>query len=250
MATVRVLSDRAAAHLIQPRAGPGVCRRCFNLTRGFECCYACASGQERLAALVPISYSVAGEPLHRALAAYKREHNNQVVASRATAELAAILWRFLERHESCVAAAAGVERFEIVTTVPSGDRDRDEHHPLRRLAGDLVGPTRVRHRRLLRRTVTPVEPRRFDVRRFEAVATLDGQAVLLLDDTWTSGASAQSAAATLRTAGAGPIAAVVIGRHLNPSWHENRARIEALRDGFEFSVCALCAASGRARSAA
>jgi adenine/guanine phosphoribosyltransferase-like PRPP-binding protein len=40
--------------------------------------------------------------------------------------------------------------------------------------------------------------------------------VLLLDDTWVSGASAQSAAAALRLAGASHVAAVILGRHVNP----------------------------------
>ena len=40
--------------------------------------------------------------------------------------------------------------------------------------------------------------------------------MLLLDDTWVSGASAQSAAAALKQAGAGRVAVVVLGRHVNP----------------------------------
>jgi orotate phosphoribosyltransferase len=38
--------------------------------------------------------------------------------------------------------------------------------------------------------------------------------VLLLDDTWTTGASAQSAAMALRRAGAASVATVVLGRHV------------------------------------
>jgi predicted amidophosphoribosyltransferase len=250
MASARLLSDRAAAQLIQPRLGPGVCRRCFNLTHGFDRCYACARGEQRLAALVPISYSVAGEPLHRTLASYKRERVNDVVAARAAAEIAAILWRFLAGHERCVAAQAGVERFDLVTTVPSGDRERDERHPLRRIVGELVGPTRRRHQRALRRTRADVVARRFDAQRFEAVTGLSGEAVLLIDDTWTSGASAESAAAALLAAGAGSVGAVVIGRYLNPRWGENRSRLDALRGGYDYSACTVCVDSGAVGRAA
>jgi hypothetical protein len=42
-------------------------------------------------------------------------------------------------------------------------------------------------------------------------------AVLLLDDSWVSGASAQSAAAALKRAGARHVAVVVLGRHVDPA---------------------------------
>jgi hypothetical protein len=44
-----------------------------------------------------------------------------------------------------------------------------------------------------------------------------GASVLLLDDSWVSGASAQSAAAALKRAGAGHVAVVVLGRHVDPA---------------------------------
>jgi adenine/guanine phosphoribosyltransferase-like PRPP-binding protein len=40
---------------------------------------------------------------------------------------------------------------------------------------------------------------------------------LLLDDTWTSGGTAQSAAVALKQAGARSVAVVVLGRHLPPA---------------------------------
>lgn len=240
MGSVARLSDEARTYLIAPRRGPGVCVDCFNLTRGYEHCYACTAAGGHLQAIVPISYSVAGERLHAALAAYKRDADPFV--GRATAELAAILWRFLERHEPCIAEAAGVERFDLVTTVPSGDRARDERNQLRSIVAELVGPTHDRHERLLRRSTLDAPRRRIDVRRFEAVRPIAGSTVLLVDDTWTTGASAQSAAAALRAAGARSVAAVVIGRYLNPGWSDNRPRLQPLRGGFDFSSCALCAA--------
>ncbi len=44
-----------------------------------------------------------------------------------------------------------------------------------------------------------------------------GADVLLLEDSWVSGASAQSAAAALKRAGAGRVAVMVLGRHLDPA---------------------------------
>jgi hypothetical protein len=225
--------------MVAPRPGPEVCGVCFNFTRGFERCYACTQNEDLLAAVAPISYSVGLEQLHRALMGYKRLTGD--VARRLRVELAAVLWRFLVRHERCAARAADAARFELVTTVPSGERTRDAAHPLPHLVGDLVTPTRGRHERLLRRSSLEVAPRTFDPGKFEAIRSLDGEAVLLIDDTWTTGASAQSAAAALRHAGAGPVAAVVIGRHLNREWHENDRRLRSIARPFDWDRCALCA---------
>ena len=90
--------------------------------------------------------------------------NNSITRSRATSayradprerlalQLAAVLWRFLE-------ATSAAWRWQQTSThsrssrrVPSGDRDRDKRHPLRRIVSELVGPTRDRYERLLRRT--------------------------------------------------------------------------------------------------
>jgi predicted phosphoribosyltransferase len=239
MPTVGELTALYENFMLGPRPGVGVCTTCFNLTNGYSVCYACAHGEAALDAFAPVSYSIAREQLHHALASYKRLTGE--VARRLGAELAAVLWRYLEQHEQCVARAAGAAGFEIVATVPSGDRERDQHHPLRWIVGELVGPTRGRHERLLHRSQVDVQPREFNPARYEATRRLDGQAVLLIDDTWTTGANAQSAAVVLKSAGAGPVGAVVIGRHLNREWRENDRRLRALARPFDWTRCALCA---------
>jgi hypothetical protein len=262
MATVAELTAPYENFMLGPRRGPDVCEICFTFTRGYSRCYACASVEHAIDAMAPISYSVAHEQLHHALAAYKRDGGR--VGRRLTVQLAAVLWRHLAAHERCLAAAAGAaggtgataaaeaagaapgaDRFELVTTVPSSDRDRDETHPLRTIVGELAGPTRDRHERLLRRTDRPVTPRAHDPGKFAATRALSGQPVLLIDDTWTTGANAQSAAAALKAAGAGPVAALVIGRHLKREWHENCDRVRAISTPFDWQVCALCGDSRR-----
>ena len=239
MPTVGELSALYENVLLSPRRGPDVCGTCFNFTAGYSRCYACAYGHAQLDALAPISYSVAREQLHHALASYKRLDGDG--ARRLQAILAAILWRFLTDHEACVARAASTHSFDLVTTVPSGDPTRDEHHPLRTIVGELVGPTRDRYHRLLRRTDAQTEPRSFSETKFEPIQHIEGRSVLLIDDTWTTGASAQSAAVALKAAGADRVAAVVIGRHLNREWHENDRRIRGIARPFDWQACALCA---------
>ena len=72
MPTVGELSALYENFMLGPRRGPDVCGTCFNFTAGYARCYACAHGQPMLDAVAPISYSVAREQLHHALASYKR----------------------------------------------------------------------------------------------------------------------------------------------------------------------------------
>ena len=137
MPTVGELTAVYGNFMLNPRQGPDVCAICFNFTNGYARCYACAHGETWLDVVSPISYSVAREQLHHALGSYKRLSGE--VARRLSANLAAVLWRYLAEHERCVARAAGTSAFALVTTVPSGERERDERHPLRRIVGEIVG---------------------------------------------------------------------------------------------------------------
>ena len=239
MATVAELSAPYGNFLLAPRAGAGVCTTCFNLTDGYTRCWTCVHGGDGIALVAPISYSIAGEQLHHVLAAYKR--STAAWARPLSDELAAVLWRFLARHEPCLARRVGISGFPLVTVVPSGDPARARPHPMERIVSETVAPTRGRWLPLLRRTGATVGRREFSRDRFAAERRLHGEPVLLLDDMWTTGASAQSAAATLTDAGAGPIVAVVIGRHLHRHWGENDRRLRRLPAPYDWHRCPYCA---------
>jgi orotate phosphoribosyltransferase len=96
--------------------------------------------------------------------------------------------------------------------VPSS-RGRSGPHPLRSLAEPYL---RLPWASLRARPAARGSTRDLDPERFSA-ARLDGARVLLLDDTWTTGASVQSATMALRRAGATAVAVVVLGRHLAAS---------------------------------
>ena len=144
MPTVAELTELYGNFMLGPRPGPGVCEVCFTFTEGHERCFVCGRQNSALDAVAPISYSVAGGQLHHALAGYKRLEGE--VARRLQVEVAAVLWRFLADHEACIARGAAATTFDVVTTVPSSSRERDENHPLRRIVGekcsDLVGGRR------------------------------------------------------------------------------------------------------------
>jgi len=133
-----------------------------------------------------------------------------------------------------------VDRFDVITTVPSSDRDHDATHPLHRMVGELVQPVQPRYARLLGRTGTAVTPHRFHAERYRASADAAGRSVLLIDDTWTTGANAQSAAAALKAAGAERVAVLVIGRYVNREWGHNDQQLRCLAGPFDWDRCALC----------
>jgi predicted amidophosphoribosyltransferase len=226
--------------LITPRPGPGVCPDCFNLSRGPESCRcrACCASPSHLDVIVPISYAPAGGRLHRELADYKRAAEPAVPDLVLT--LAGLLSRFLARHEACVAAAGGVERFDAVMVVPSGDAWRDTMHPLRHMVSTLVPETRGRFDDNLRASGAGCVRHAFDVDRFVTSAPVDGRHVLLIDDVWTTGATAQSAAAVLRASGAASVSAVVIGRYVNGYWGGISERLKRLLAAETNGGCVLC----------
>ena len=243
MPTVAELSEPYGNFMLGPVRGPHVCDVCMTFTEGYPRCYTCARTPRALDVLAPISYSVAAGQLHHVLAAYKRQDGR--VGRQLSTQLAAVLWRFLANHESCLARAAGVSAFDLVATVPSRSGERDAAHPLHWIVSEAAGPTRDRHERLLTRSAVPVAPHEFDRRRYEATGGVNEAAVLVIDDTWTTGANVQSAATVLKEAGAQTVAAVVIGRHLNREWGRNEQRLSALDRPFDWTRCAYCApASG------
>jgi orotate phosphoribosyltransferase len=75
--------------------------------------------------------------------------------------------------------------------------------------------------------------------RWHARRRLNGQDVLLVDDTWTKGPSVQSAALVLKNAGAGRVGVLVIGRHVDPYFKHNGKRLRELPRPFRWDVCAV-----------
>ncbi|MEH0985849.1 hypothetical protein [Micromonospora sp. CPCC 205556] len=62
---------------------------------------------------------------------------------------------------------------------------------------------------------------------------------LVIDDTWTTGARAQSLAYALKQAGAERVAIVVLGRHVNPDHPPSAPLLAAIRNSiFDPAVCA------------
>lgn len=239
MATVGELSAPYANFMVNPLAPQtaDVCEVCTTFTEGWDTCFPCGHNPVWADAVLPISYSVHFGQLHTNLAGYKRGGHR--TAAQLRVQLAAVLWRFLGQHEQCLARAADADAFDVVTTVPSGNAERDDVHPLPLIVGKIVEPTKSRYERLLRRSAIAVEDRVVDIRKYDAVRVLEGQAVLLVDDTWTTGASVQSAAWKLKNSGSGPVGVLVIGRHVHENYADNAERLAELPTPFDWDTCAL-----------
>jgi hypothetical protein len=230
-----------ALYAVRP-AGSGCCAVCHGRAApGFAYCHGCGSHRQCAPGLladlvVPITYSVGGTGYAAALWQYKSAAASTASRAIARAALRLRLLVFLHDHGPCLWSQAGTAAPTHVAVVPSG-RGGTGPHPLRTLAEPYL---RLPWAGLAVRPGEPVLGRDMRVSRFRAAGRLTGATVLLLDDTWTSGASAQSAAAALKLAGARSVLTVILGRHLNPSQPELNSFIAGLA-AYPFSrdVCAM-----------
>ena len=237
---LRLHLARAAPPLYPPAFPMGpvpTCEICRGPVRpGFPRCYQCDQ-HGRLAAglladaVVPISYSVRGTAFAADLWRYK---SPLVPAASSRASVLALLLTFLADHGACVRRHAAMPVPGHLAVVPTG-AGRPGPHPLL----GLVWP-------YLRLPACPLaihpgrQGRDLDPDRFRTGPVPSGASVLLLDDTWVSGASAQSAAVALKLAGARHVAVVVLGRHLNPDDASSGPLLAALAPArYDPAACAV-----------
>lgn len=166
----------------------------------------------------------------------RRDHRRQ---------LAAMVALFLRHHEHCLTSPGG--EFTLATTVPS-TRTRPDHaspaadHPLTHVVG-MVRRLRDLHQPVLRRGTGRVDHLQASDTAFTAVRPLHRERILLIDDTFTSGARMQSAASALTLAGAKTVTALAIGRIIGPDFNDNCRAIweRANNTPFTFDRCCRCA---------
>ncbi len=177
--------------------------RCFPCDLHLQC------AQGSLAdVVVPVAFAVKGGPHARHLWQYKSARLPVGTRAARAAMLRALLLVFLRDHGTCVWRAAGIAGPTHLAVVPTA-RGRPGVHPLRELVQEyLAVPWAELSARPGGEQVRDLDPDRFSAGR------LPGARVLVIDDTWTTGSSAQSAAMALRRSGASAVATVVLGRHV------------------------------------
>lgn len=183
--------------------------------------------------IVPLTY--AGARNRQAMQDLWQYKNSDVPQVRQLAlyRLSHLSWWAVVHHAQCLDRLAGP--VTALTTVPSGHAGaRVDGHPIERLAihpRPLVRVHLVRTRDAAARDIDPDS--------LQLTGRVRGQHVLLVDDTWTTGASTQGAAIALRRAGAARVSVLVLGRWLNDGWPPTQRFQQSRPDGelWDPSVC-------------
>ena len=127
-------------------------------------------------------------------------------------------------HRRCIEAVVGAA-ITAVVTVPSTRQRAD--HPLPALAAGCL--PRTPRLLALPAALQPADPRTVVPDRFvlTPVSAPADQHVLVLDDTWATGARTQSMAVALRQLGAAHVSILVLARWLAPSWPPTARYLES-----------------------
>ncbi len=190
------------------------CQVCAAPVDGFNRCWRCeqAHGIVGVADVVaPLTYAIAGTPSASLVRDYKN-HPARSVREHHGAIINALVRLGITRHERCIGCAAGMP-VSCRLVIPSLT-SRPGRHPFAALlqAIGLVGDDVA---------LVPAPDARCDRAINDKfvlapAAHLNGHHALVLDDVWTTGSNAQSAALAVRRAGAAAVSVMVVGRWLSP----------------------------------
>lgn len=219
--------------LYNPFESQGVtCEVCWEpVGAGATFCHVCRDSRhafgDRLADYVlPLTYASDSETpqIRRFLKIYKDGYSDSERAT-ASSPLSYLVWLFSREHHECVSLNAGGPISGLVV-VPSGRvGSRPDAHPIDALARYFPPWWRrtemVRVRDAISRQIDP------ESLQLDPDEEVQERHFVVFDDTWTTGASAQSAAVVLKRAGAASVTIIVIGRWVNSSWSPTREFFEA-----------------------
>jgi len=227
-----------------PPVGVDTCRVCHGAVYDdYSICFPCNEALRVLGDGVAdvvsfVSLAPGGEQFARELYTYKLESVPPAIRRVRLIGLAAVLWKWLSIHEGCLGRQVGVSRFDIVTSVPS--TSGRAIHPLEELISGIVGGTESRYEGLLTIQRTDLTQREQAPDRYVATRSLKGTRVLVVDDTWTTGAHAQSASTALKAAGADAVAVVALGRWFSTEYRDNKRWLAHKRSkSWDWQVCCL-----------
>ena len=207
-------------------------------------CPQCHGYGDAVDRLVPITYSIdAG--LESALHRYK---DFGAGWSWLQLPLASLLHTFLSKHGSCIDRVTGI--VDVATFVPSDNNDRTFDHIDGLLRGAVEGDPSLNRfpwePGLVTRDPSKSRPGRGELKpsAYRVSRQLaPGSAVLLFDDTWTSGSSAASTAAALKASGAEDVTVLTLGRQLRAdgTWGTTSALCGDRRQTpWRLDQCVLC----------
>lgn len=221
------------------RAPEITCVNCTTPVAGYTRCIKCYQdlGVPGLADIVvPLTYVIARAQSGLMMRQYKDDSSPQVRAAH-TAVISRLLYLGIARHQKCVEAAVG-QPVSRRMAIPSS-AGRAGKHPFIAMARRMNAVDEAPQ--LVPRVEAEFGEREVTAARFAvspAGTRFDGQHVMLLDDTWTTGSRTQSAAVLLREYGAARVSVMTVARWIEPSWGDNQAFIrQRLTADFDTDRC-------------
>ena len=239
----RSLTQAAGGYLHNVVRRPAVtCAVCATPVEGFARCWRCQQ-DGRIPGLadvvVPLTYAIGGTQSATMLWHYKDDPVRKAREQHALI-INWLVYLAISEHERCIGAAAGLP-VSVRLAIPSLS-GRAEVHPFTAL---MRWMNAVPESPALIPAPEAMCDRAVSGDKFvlEPAERLDGRHVLVLDDTWTTGSNAQSAAMTLRGAGAARVSVMVVGRWLSPGYgNTGRFIQDYLRNDYDTEVCPVTGA--------
>lgn len=137
----------------------------------------------------------------------------------------------LSRHGACAGrlARTPLTHWASVPSLPA----KPYEHALHRIVAGSAPGAEIK----LRAAPKAPNPRALDASHFTAETALPPDShVLLMDDTWARGGHVQSAALSLRRAGASTVSALIVARWIRRDYGENAGFLNGLPD-FDPDIC-------------
>lgn len=188
------------------------CRVCTTPVDGYPLCWRCRA-HRRIAGLAdlvaPLCYAVNGSDSAAVVRNFKN-HPVRDERQRCAAVITELLGLATSLHTPCLGTVVG-QSVSAAVVIPSLT-SRPGTHPLAAIAESLGLLRDVR----LIPTLDARCDRVVDAQKFAVDGAVTGRHVLVVDDVWTTGSNAQSAALALRRAGACAVSVIVAARWLNP----------------------------------
>jgi len=219
---------------------PYVCSLCLGpATPGFRVCIGCSkllASAEVPAALtakvVPMTVAPSISEWYRFLVNYKRGHPNLWLT------LVALAAKFLEIHAERIEELLG-GRYDLVTPVPSKRGISYALQPLQRVLRGIKAVEGTVAHILDYRSGGQLGRWQYDPGAFDAgPASCRSRRVVLVEDTWVTGATALSAAGALLDRGATSVAVLPLARCIDEEFWSSRAPeyLEAMRAPFDIEA--------------
>jgi hypothetical protein len=234
----RLLVSQAGGYLRNVIRQPLVtCSVCGTPVDGWQRCWRCNQDAATLGVadiVAPLTYGI-----ERTQSGILLRHYKDDLSVAARQQHARTIFRLLYLgimlHEKCIATTVGQPVTSRVT-VPSL-QGRSGVHPLTALARSMKA---VNESLELAPAPGATNSRIVSASQLQVVSnrSLQGEHVLVLDDTWTTGSRTQSAALTLRAAGVQHVSVMVIGRWLSQTYGNNGEFIKTrLQEFYNPRIC-------------